>query len=103
MVSVLLIPLIPAPLFSTSPGNKRTSPFIPFSTINFEFLLCFIFSLGAEENLLVKLSLLNLVHALARADNLVPRAFPLIFSGKSPGDEVGEQKEFFSNQDSAVD
>lgn len=63
-----LIPLIPAPLFSTSPENKRTSPFILFSTINFEFLLYFIFSLGAEERLLVKLSLLNLVHALARAE-----------------------------------
>ena len=68
MVSVFLIPLIAAPLFSTSPGSKRTSPFILFSTINFEFLLYFIFSLGAEERLLVKLSLLNLVHALARAE-----------------------------------
>ena len=68
MVSVLLIPLIPAPLFSTSPGNKRTSPFILFSKINFEFLLYFIFSLCAEERLLVKLSLLNLVHALAGAE-----------------------------------
>lgn len=68
MVSVLLIHLIPAPLFSTSPGNKRTFPFILFSTINFEFLLYFIFLLGAEERLMVNLSLLNLVHALARAE-----------------------------------
>ena len=45
MVSVLLIPLIPAPLFSTSPENKRTSPFIPFSTVSFELLLYFIFLL----------------------------------------------------------